>query len=71
MEAVKDSIQQRLDKIKYNYLLFFHPEKIEIPLNISKEEKNKYIKQIYQDKANLHIKLGPKRFQKFVKKFDN
>ena len=40
MEAVKDSIQQRLDKIKYNYLLFFHPEKIEIPLNISKEEKN-------------------------------
>ena len=70
MEAVKDSIQQRLDKIKYNYLLFFHPEKIEIPLNISKEEKNKYIKQIYQDKANLHIKLGAKRFQKFVKKFD-
>lgn len=70
MESVKDSIQQRLDKIKYNYLLFFHPEKIKIPTNISEEEKNKYIKRVYQDKANLHVKLGAKKFQNFVKKFD-
>lgn len=70
MESIKDSIQQRLDKIKYNYLLFFHPEKIKIPTNISEEEKDKYIKRVYQDKANLHIKLGAKKFQKFVKRFD-
>lgn len=70
MVAIKDTIQQRLDKIKYNYLLLLHPEKIEIPKNLSETEKDKYIKKIYQEKAKLHEKLGAKKFQKFVKKFD-
>lgn len=34
MESLKGSIQQRLDKIKYNYLLFFNPGKIKISDNI-------------------------------------
>lgn len=138
MESVKDSIQQRLGKIKYNYLLFFHPEKIKLSdtiivngkkssglqlirqynreltatqrkisqlqemenvaadnIGTSNQElieyQNKSVElqnslnqlrqnlkrqqevqksKIYQDKANLHIKLGAKKFQKFVKKFD-
>lgn len=138
MESVKDSIQQRLDKIRYNYLLLFHPEKIKLSdeiivngkkvsssellrqyseqikdveriisklqnmgnvaadnigtanqdlieyqnslanLSMSRDElkrsieesKCKQERQIYKDKAKLHEKLGAKRFQKFVKKFD-
>lgn len=138
MESIKDSIQQRLDKIRYNYLLLFHPEKIKLSdeiivngkkvsssellrqyseqikdveriisklqnmgnvaadnigtanqdlieyqnslanLSMSRDElkrnieesKSKQERQIYKDKAKLHEKLGAKRFQKFVKKFD-
>ena len=34
------------DKIKYNYRLLFHPEKIEISENLSKEEQEKIVKRI-------------------------
>ena len=54
MESVKDSIQQRLDKIRYNYLLLFHPEKIKLSDEIlvdgkkvrGKELSRKYSEQI-------------------------
>ena len=54
MESVKDSIQQRLDKIRYNYLLLFHPEKIKLSDEIlvdgkkvrGKELSRKYGEQI-------------------------
>lgn len=70
MVAVKDTIHQRLDRLKYVYQLLFNMDKIEIPTDISESEKNKYIKKVYRDKAKIHEKLGAKRFQKFVKKFD-
>lgn len=70
MLTLKDTFQQRVGKIKYNYMLLLHPEKIEIPEDFSEIEKNKYIKKIYQDKAKIHEKLGAKKFQKFIKKFD-
>lgn len=70
MESVKDSIQQRLDKIKYNYQLLFHPDKIKMPEGISEKEKNRYIKRIYTDKAKIHKKIGAKKFKSFIKKFD-
>lgn len=70
MESIKDSIQQRLDKVRYNYQLFMHPEKIEISENLTDEEKKKQHTKIYRDKAKLHEKLGAKKFQKFVKKLD-
>ena len=69
MESVKDSIQQRLDKIKYNYQLLFHPDKIKMPEGISEKEKNRYIKRIYTDKAKIHKKIGKNMpiFKNYVK----
>lgn len=58
------------DKIKYNYRLLFHPEKIEISENLSKEEQEKIVKRIYKDKIALHKKLGAEHFRKFVLKLD-
>ena len=68
--ATKKVLQKRLNQIKYNYLLLFHLDKIEIPNNLSEEEKEQFLKKIYKDKAKIHERLGAKKFQKFVKKVD-
>lgn len=70
MVRVIDTIREKAKKIKYNYKLLFHPDKIEIPEELSQQEKDKRERQIYLDKAKLHGKLGAKAFRKFIKKFD-
>ena len=70
MARVTSIIQKKVKRLKYNYQLLFHPDKIEIPENLSEEDRAKKVRQIYLDKANLHKRLGAKRFQAFIKKFD-
>lgn len=70
MVGVTDTIREKAKKIKYNYRLLFHPEKIEIPEELSQQEKDKRERQIYLDKAKLHGKLGAIAFKDFIKKFD-
>lgn len=59
-----------IDKIKYNYQLLFHPEKITVPEELTDKEKEKFISSIYRDKVKLHKKLGADWFVKVVKGFD-
>ena len=71
MDGVTSAIQEKLRRLKYNYQLLFHPEKIEIPEGLSKKDREKRVRQIYLDKAKLHQCLGAKQFQKFIMKFDS
>lgn len=71
MDGVVSVIQKKIKKIKYNYQLLFHPERVAIPKNLSAKDRVKKIRQTYLDKANLHKRLGAKRFQTFIKKFDH
>ncbi len=70
MGSLKESIQQRVNKIRYTYYLLFCPEKIEIPKDISESDYREYSKQVYQKSLKIHEKLGAKQFLKFVRKFD-
>ena len=69
-KEVKVSNKNFFDKVKYNYRLLFHPEKIEISKNLPRQEQEKIVKRIYKDKIALHKKLGAERFRKFVLKLD-
>lgn len=70
MDSLKESIQQRVNKIRYTYYLLFCPEKIEIPKDISESDYREYSKQVYQKSLKIHEKLGAKQFLKFVRKLD-
>lgn len=54
MDRVTSAIQEKLRRLKYNYQLLFHPEKIEIPEGLSKKNREKRVRQLCLDKAKLH-----------------
>ena len=66
----KNHKKSKIEILKYNYLLLFHPEKIKIPANLSNDEIEKFIRKVYRDKTKLHEKFGARKFQEIVRKFD-